>query len=370
MIFINQASDSIFMGLEFLYFLLALVYILSPLRFLLFILYPLAGIKFAFSSLFFFDTRNYEKVYDLADKVSLDPVMDQEGAFVSLLYLFKSANLPLVVLHGVEIIAFLFAAKFLFEAFLPSYQAIVMSLLLGLFATMGEMGLYLLRQLLSTTLVFMAMGFLFREKKGWAFFFLVISFFFHSSSFVYIPLFLTIFTPTRVGKILVILVSYSILFLVAYKSDFGVSVLNMFTGQDSLYTSKYDQYSEMQGVEGWRETALGAPLLSLIVYFVGLNAWKNFHFWRSPYWLYYVFSLVLTGFYLVLGFNKIFWLSSRFNFMSNIFLLTACVLLSLETLSPKEHKPLLMIIFSILLPLSLRNIMMNYDQNVLFRLPF
>ncbi|MGL5033743.1 MAG: EpsG family protein [Microcystaceae cyanobacterium] len=365
----NQLSEVIFFFLEFLYAVLSVIYIFSSVKILLAFIYPLAAFKFGLSSLEFFDTKNYQDTYDFANKLTLEPVMGQEGAFVSLLYIFKSLNLPLFFLHGIEIIAFLLAAKFLFEAFMPSEKAIAVSLILGLFAGMGEIGLYLLRQLLSTAIVFVALGFLFRGKNRWAWLFLAIACVFHSSSFLYIPLFATSFVGNKYGKAALVIALYGGFALFLVNSDLGLSLLESTSGKNSLYTEKYSVYSQFSGKTGWRDGVIGVPSLVMLAYFTGINIWKKAWFWKSPNWMYYYFMAVFTAFYLILEKSKIFWISSRISVISDILILTSCILITIEIIPPKDHKLMFLVVFMLLVPVSMRNILLGYDGNVLFRFP-
>lgn len=366
----NNLSEIIFIFMEFSYLILCLIYIFSPIKLLLIFIYPLAAIKFSLSSTASFDIKNYEKVYDIANGFSFDPVMEQEGAFVSLLYFFKSINFPLFIVHGLEIIGFLLAVKFLFESFLPTEKAIAISFLFGLFSATGEMGTYLLRQLLSTSLVFVALGFLFRDKKIWSWVFFGFSFLFHSSSFAYIPLFVSTLFHGKYTKAFVIVGGYAVLIMLAINTDLGTSAITSLTGEHSVYVTKHNYYTQLANQSGWRDQTIGTFSKVMIAYFVGINIWKKGLFWKSQYWMYYLFTIVITFFYLLLEESRLFWLSSRFNFISDIFILSSCLLITIEIIPERDHKLFITLVSLLLFSVSVLIILVGYDSNVLFKVPF
>jgi hypothetical protein len=102
-------SDVIFIFLEFIYLLFCLFYIFNPLSFVRWFAYTLAGLKFSLSALDSFDMDNYRKVYEVVEGIGFEPVLNQEGAFTSLLYIAKITNISLTLFHILEIILFLYS---------------------------------------------------------------------------------------------------------------------------------------------------------------------------------------------------------------------------------------------------------------------
>ncbi|MEB3174930.1 MAG: EpsG family protein [Cyanobacteriota bacterium] len=362
-------SDVVFIFIEFVYLFLIVLYLFTNLKFLPWIAYGVAGLKFSISAIYSFDMINYQKIYADVKEISLEPFQNIEGGYASLIYIFKSLNLPLGVLHGLEIVGFLLACRFLFKAFLPEDKATVLALCLGFFSTSGELGAYLLRQLLSTSLVFVGLGFIFRGRNLPAFLFYGLSFLFHSSSFIFIPLFIACLFPNKLVKALIFVGGYLVLFIVASNVEISSSALIFFTGKESLYVSKQKEYIQTIGKEGWREFRAGLFSILLFLYFVFLNIRFQGLLWRSSNWIYYTFSVALTVFYLALEQLKLFWLSSRFNFISDILILSSCILMTLEVINPRDQRPFLMAILMGCFCISLLNILVGYDNNILFRLP-
>lgn len=363
-------SDVIFIFLEFTYLLFCLFYIFNPLPFVQWLAYALAGLKFSLSALDSFDMENYRKVYEMVEGIGFEPVMNQEGAFTSLLYIAKITHIPLPLFHAAEIIFFLYSLSFLFEYFVPKDSAIAMSLIFGLQSVPGELTTYLLRQILSTSLIFIGLGFLFRKNNFLAFFFVAISCTFHSSSYVYLPLFLGNLFSKKIIKVLVMVLAYICLFILASNLELSGQVITSLTGETSLYASKNKDYEYYSTVKNFRNFTIGGFSLLLIGYFSAVNIWKKAYFWKSPFWLYYSFTIVMTLFRIVLERAEIFWLSSRFNFISSILLLSSSIILTFEIIPEKEDKFFLALIASLLFGVSIIVILSGHDNNTLYKIPY
>ena len=367
---LQSQSDVIFIFLEFTYLLFCLFYIFNPLPFIQWLAYALAGLKFSLSALDSFYMDNYRKVYEVVEGIGFEPVMNQEGAFTSLLYLAKITHIPLPLFHFAEIIFFLYSLSFLFEYFVPKNTAIAMSLIFGLQSVPGELTTYLLRQILSTSLIFIGIGFLLRKNNFLAFFFAAISCTFHSSSYIYLPLFIGNLFPKKIIKILVMVLGYVSLFILASNLELSGQVINSLTGEASLYASKHKETEYYSTVKNWRSFTIGGFSLLLIGYFTVVNIWKKAYFWKSPFWLYYSFTIIMTLFRIALERAEIFWLSSRFNFISSILLLSSSIILTFEIITEKEDKIFLSLIASLLFGVSIIIILAGYDNNVLYKIPY
>jgi hypothetical protein len=362
-------SDVIFIFLEFTYLLFCLFYIFNPLSIVRWIAYGLAGFKFSMSALDSFDMENYRKVYEVVEGIGFEPVMNQEGAFTSLLYIAKITHIPLPLFHIAEIILFLYSISFLFEYFVPKDTAIAMSLIFGLQSVPGELTTYLLRQILSTSLIFIGIGFLLRKNNFFAFFFAAIACTFHSSSFIYLPLFLANLFSKKIIKVLVMVLGYIFLFILASNLELSGQLINSLTGETSLYASKYQQTEYYSTIKNFRNFTIGGFSLLLIGYFTAINIWKKAYFWKSPFWLYYSFTIVMTLFRIALERAEIFWLSSRFNFISSILLLSSSIILTFEVIPEKEDKIFLALTASLLFGVSIIIILAGYDNNTLYKIP-
>jgi hypothetical protein len=366
----HPQSDIIFIFLEFTYLLFCLFYIFNPLPFIRWFGYSLAGFKFSMSALDSMDMENYRKVYEVVEGIGFEPVMNQEGAFTSLLYIAKITHIPLPLFHMTEIILFLYSLSFLFEYFVPKDTAITISLIFGLQSVPGEISVYLLRQLLSTSLIFIGIGFLLRKNNFLAFLFAAISCTVHSSSYIYFPLFLSNLFSKKIIKILVMVVGYTVFFIFAANLELGGQLIISTMGESSIYAGKHKEYEYYSTIKNWRNFTIGGFSLLLIGYFTAINIWKKAYFWKSPFWLYYSFTIIMTLFRIALERSQIFWLSSRFNFISSILLLSSSIILTFEIIIPeKEDKIFLALIASLLFGVSMIVILSNYDNNTLFRIP-
>ena len=161
---LQASSDVIFIFIEFSFLIFAVLYVFSRSTIFAWVAYGIAAVKYSLSSYYTFDMINYRNAYKSIEQFTLESTNNMESGFVNLLFLMKNLGIPLMVLHGIEIVLYLFAAQYLFSAFLPKNRAIVFSLALAFFSTLGELGTYLMRQLLSMTLVYFSLGLLLRKK--------------------------------------------------------------------------------------------------------------------------------------------------------------------------------------------------------------
>lgn len=362
-------SDVIFIYLEFIYLIFCLFYIFSPLPLIQWFGYGLAGFRFSMAALYSSDMINYQKLYETVEGIGFEPVLGQEGAFASLLYIAKSIHIPLILVHIAEIVFFLYSISFLFEYFVAKDTAIAMSLIFGLQSVPGEMPIYLLRQIISTSLIFIGIGFLLRKNNFLAFFFAAISCTFHSSSYVYFPLFLSSLFPKKIVKVLVMVLGYTLFFIFAYNSNLSGQFITSLTGENSIYAEKHKLYEYYSTVKNWRNFTIGTFSLLLIGYFALINVWQKGYFWKSPYWLYYSFTIIITLFRIALERAEVYWLSSRFNFISSILLLSSSIILTFEFIPEKEDKLFMALISILLFAVSILIILVGYDTNVLYKIP-
>ncbi|MEB3310611.1 MAG: EpsG family protein [Snowella sp.] len=311
----------------------------------------------------------YQIIYDKVSKISLESFMGQEGGFTSLLYITKSLGISLGLFHCLEIVLFLYSISYLFECFVPKNKAIAISLIFGLQPVPGELAIYLLRQILSTSIMLFALGLFFRKKITWAWILAIFSSIFHSSSFFYLPFFLGGLFTKKLTKTLVIFLGYALIFLITYNFDFGRDLVLSTLGEDSLYAEKYEAYEQYAERENWRAFTAGFFSILMILYFVGINVLKKGLFWKSQLWFFYTFTVAITLFRLILERVGVFWLSSRFNFISSIFVLSSNILLTFEIIPEKEDQFFLALISILLFGVSVIIILSGFDRNMLFRIP-
>lgn len=366
----NKLSDVIFLSIEFFYLLLCLLYIFSSLSIVRWVAYFVTGFKFSMAAIYTQDIMAYQTIYDKVDRISLEPFMNQEGGFTSLLYIAKLLHIPLGLFHCLEIVLFLYSISYLFECFVPKDKAIAMSLIFGLQPVPGELAVYLLRQILSTSIMFFALGLFFRRKMVWSWGLAILSSVFHSSSFFYFPFFLSSLFKKKFTKIVVMFLGYGLVFLLAYNFNFGRELVSATLGENSLYAEKYTSYEGYTQLENWRNFTAGFFSLLMIFYFIGINIWKKGLFWKSPLWFFYTFTIAITAFRLILERGGVFWLSSRFNFISSIFVLSSNILLTFEIIPEKEDQVFLTVVSMLLFWVSTIIIFAGFDRNTLFRIPY
>jgi hypothetical protein len=342
-------AETPFILFECLYLFLVLGYIFSRSRIILGLAYGLAGLKYSLSALNTSDIKNYEIVHRIVDRISLEPVNQQEGSFASLLYIGKLLNISVAGVHFLSIIAFLASVAFLFHSFLPKSKAITISLLLGFVPVGGELCLYLLRQLLSTSFVFVGMGFLFRNRPLKALLIGFAGILFHSTAVIYLPLFISGFARGKILKMSIILGSYGFIFWLFSNLELGSDLVINAIGAESLYTAKYEFYTSFSGEKGWRDGgSIGLLTIIMVAYFIAINVWNRLYFLRSPIWLFYFFTFIIVAFQFSLEILKVFWISSRFTFIADLLLLTSNILISIEILPRKYYH---ILIFSIVVAL-------------------
>jgi len=218
-------------------------------------------------------------------------------------------------------------------------------------------------------LIFIGIGFLLRKNNFLAFLFAAVSCTIHSSSYIYFPFFLSNLFSKKIIKILVMVVGYTVFFIFAANLELSGQLITSIAGENSIYAAKHKDSEYFSTLKNWRNFTIGGFSLLLIGYFTAINIWKKAYFWKSPFWLYYSFTIIMTLFRIALERAEIFWLSSRFNFISSILLLSSSIILTFEIIPEKEDKFFLALIASLLFGVSMIVILSNYDNNTLFRIP-
>jgi hypothetical protein len=364
-----------FIIFEFVYLCFVLIFIFTNIKVFSYCAYLLAGIKYSIAALNSNDVLTYESIYNTVTSPSLSSQYGMEGGFISLLYIANQINIPLTVLHALFIIFFLFSVNFLLNTLLNNKNAASsLVLIFGFFSAGGELCSYLLRQLLSSSFVFISISLLLRNRKYLAWIIFIFSFLFHSSSIFYIPIFIAMLFSKISTRILILGISYLLMLLVILNPQLS-SALILLGGDDSLYYSKFESYSSK--VDGFREEGFGILTLSLLIYFFGLMLLNFKSILNSTYiqdkfneYFCYYFTSLITILYLFLNVSRVFWLSSRLNFISNIFLLISSLLLTFKVLG-FTYKNFITALLSILLFMaSSMFIINNYIENGLYVLPF
>lgn len=374
-------SDILFILLEFLYLVVFLVFEFTNLKLLVGIGYFLAGFKYSISALSSSDMLAYNEVYNTITKFGAESAYRQqgntmEGSFLNLLYIAKLFHIPLIVFHLLEVVIFLLSVNFLCQAFVSKHKATRIALLFGFFPVGGELCFYLLRQLLSTSLVFTSIGFLFREKPIKSLFIFCFSILFHSSAIIYTPLFVAKLIKNNMLKILLIFFVYGICIYLISNIELGGQLITSLTGETSIYYSKYQSNTsqintleEYSQVEGQRGADIGVITAIMLLYFALVGTWKINIIKKSKLWLFYSFTFMFTGFYVVLNGLNIFWIASRINFISDMLLFTSNILLGMEPFYKYNDRLIFSTLAIALFWLSSIVIIRSYEMNgILFRI--
>jgi EpsG family len=328
-------SYTLFILLEFAYLVLFFIYEFTNLKLVVVLAYVLAGFKYSISALQAGDMLAYKEVYNSIGQFNAESFYRQEGytmeeSFLNLLYIAKLLHIPLIIFHFLEIVVFLLSINFLCQAFVPKYQATKITLLFGFFPVGGELCFYLLRQLLSTALVFTSMGFLFRDKPIKALCVFASSLLFHSSAIIYTPLFIAKLIKNNLLKILLLSFIYGIYIYMISNIELGGQLLTSLTGDTSIYYTKYQLNTEYTQVDAQRGSDIGVITAIMLFYFVLIGIWKINIIKKSKLWLYYSFTFIFTGFYIILNELNVSWIASRINFISDILLFTSNMFLTIE----------------------------------------
>jgi hypothetical protein len=369
------SDPAYFIIFEFIYLCLILLFIFTNVKIFSYCAYFLAAVKFPISSLNSIDIFNYTSVYNDAESSSFFSHNSMEIGFLSLIYIAHNLNISLALVHGLLIIFFLFSINYLLSTFLNN-EKIVNSIVLifGFYSAGGELCSYLLRQLISTSLVFIGIGLLLRKRKYLSWFIYSFSFLFHSSSIFYIPIFIALLFSKAYIRILILILGYSLMSLTLLIPQFTSAII-LLGGDSSLYYSKFESYTSKE--EGFKEEGFGILTLGLLVYFFSVLTLRLKSIINSDYilnrfnqYFCYCFTVLITLLYLILNLSRVFWLSSRIYFISNFFLLISSIFLTFEILGFNYRKYITSFIAIILFISSSIFIINNYIVNDIYKLPF
>jgi hypothetical protein len=349
-------SHSFFVLLETLHLTLVVLITLVRNNVIFWVAICLTALKFSVSSLQSPDILIYNKVYDQVDKLYgiFEAYEGQEGMFVNLLYLARQLNVSLIALHFFEIILLFMSANFMLNALLPKHQAKIFTLFFGFIAVGGELCLYLLRQLLATSIIFFGIGFVFREKPLKALPFFLGSVIIHTTSIFYFPMFISAFISNqlslerrRITQLIVMAGLYTLLILPVYDAAFGISMLSSFVAQASLFYLKFDYYAnKIDNTDLGRDTSLGLISTMLLGFFISFFVirFKAILQGNIQKYYFYVFTLFFSGFYIILERLSIYWISSRVNFIAKMLLYLASMLLIHDIFSKNKFRVLIIIV--------------------------
>lgn len=355
-----------FISIELIYLIVFLLFIFTKINLFNWLAFVIAGIKYSVSALDSIDIITYNQVYNTITKTGVD-THGMESGFLALLYISKQIYLPVTLIHLLSIIFFLLSINFLLSAFVSKQTASIVALYFGFFAAGGELCSYLIRQLLSTSTVFVSIGFLIRQKKKIAFALFFPSFLFHSSPIFFIPVFVTSFLNTKKAKIIAITLMIVLITVAVSNFELGAFLILKLGGENSLYYSKYKYYNSFEGFRN--ENRSGIFALIMLIYFLSTFIFNFVKSRKSDKKLLYICTIIITMFSFYLEFIlQVYWLSTRISFISRLLIFTSNIFLTTEII---RNKKLVMSGIAIVVFIaSCVSIVNGYQANGIYRLPY
>jgi hypothetical protein len=288
-----------------------------------------------------------------------------EVGYLNLLYIMKSANISLQGIHFLQIIIYLCSLEYFFKSLeISPKRSTLMTLALGFVVTGGEQCLYLLRQLLATSFFFVGWGLALRKRLHLGIIITLSGILFHSSSLFYVLIIFAFASKKKWLQISASLVSLASIFLVVVNPDLVFRIL-AFIPYSELISTRYETYESL-GIADLRNDLMGtfsfsflmAILLMLCLNFKSVIKYEHFSV--------IVFTLMFTVLRIVLESNKIFWLSSRINFVNDSLLVIVTFLTANKFLSQNKLMIILLGMSFIIFIQSLRMITVFHSNNNLF----
>jgi EpsG family len=354
-----------FMFLELVYLVIAICSTLFESKLIIWAGYILAGAKYSISALTSIDIITYNSFYEgLGSNVEADTSSGMEIGFIALLHLAKSLNLPIALVHSSLVVFFLFATNRFFCYFLPKNEANLLTLMFGFFPLGGELCIYLLRQLASTSLVILGLSFLLEKRKIFGLLVFTGSLFFHVSSVIYTPFFLVGFIEKKSLKIVGLVVFYLLIILFFFiPPDLLMSTLST-SASDSSYIEKYDKYTT--NFDERTEGSVGAFNMIIIGYFIWCLR-KAYKYAESNQILNYCYSSILiTITYLVCELNHVIWMSSRIKFISTMLLVSSSIILTTKFVFKNQTKASFLWIMALMFLFSIYFVQLGHNQHNLY----
>lgn len=259
-----EISLYFFIFLESIQLILVLSSLFSKSNIIVWSGYILAGFKFSIASVLSIDMITYNIFYNQLGNIDADTSSGMEIGFVYLLYLAKSINLPMGVIHFSLVVFFLFTVNNFFTYLLPKREANTMTLVFGLFPVGGELCIYLLRQLASTSIVILGVTLSLRGKKIIGFIVYLMSLTFHISSIIYMPFVIIGFVKKKSLKVIVLVALYALIVSFFFlPPDIFIGATSGVDG-GSDYTSKYEKYTT--SFDDRSDTTIGLFTISTVAY--------------------------------------------------------------------------------------------------------
>jgi hypothetical protein len=365
----------LFIFLEFVQLILILTSLFIRSKFNTFILWSgclLAGIKFSISAFLSIDIITYEAFYkQLGNSLEYDISTGMEIGFVSLLYLAKALHLPLIFVHVSLVIFFLVAVNNFFSYLLPKEEANTLTLIFCLIPMGGELCIYLLRQLASTSFVVLALSIALKSKNiagriGGLITFLL-SLLFHVSSFIYFPFFLATFIKKRSLKVLLIVVCYVLIIGFFFlPSEVFLSSTEDMGGEN--YTDKYKNYSK--GFDDRNDATIGGFNIAIVAYLLWCMTTRFNQIKDSKIFSFACSSLLIFVTYLITELNGALWMSSRIKFLASAIVLSSDMILTTNFIIKSQVKLYFSLMICLLFGFSIFYITKAHAINSLFRIQF
>ena len=365
----------LFIFLEFVQLILILASLFIRTKFNTFILWSgclLAGIKFSSSAFLSIDIITYEAFYkQLGVSLESDTSTGMEIGFVSLLYLAKALHLPLIFVHVSLVIFFLVAVNNFFSYLLSKEEANTLTLVFCLIPMGGELCIYLLRQLASTSFVILAVSISLKSKNiagriGGSIAFLL-SLLFHVSSFIYFPFVLATFIKKRSYKYLFIGVCYALIIGFFFlPSEIFLSSTEDMGGED--YTSKYKNYSKGEGIR--EDATIGGFNIVIVAYLLWCITTRFNQMKDSKIFSFACASLLIFVTYLIAELSGTLWLSGRIKFLASAIVLASDIILTNNFIIKSHVKLYFSLMICLLFGFSIFYITKAHAINDLFKIQF
>jgi hypothetical protein len=357
-----------FICIELIYLLIFLLFNFTNSKLFYWLACIIAGIKYSIAALDSIDIITYNKVYDSITQngIKVHDTYGIEGGYLTLLYVAKQIYTPVSIIHLITIFIVLLSINYLLDKFIPKKTASRITLFFGFFAVGGELFSYLLRQLLSSGIVFFSIGLLLKNKNKKAFTMFLSSFVFHSIPIFFTPIFISSFFKTKKTKIII---GFLILFCasaIISNTEVGSFFTSSLTGESSVYSAKYLSYSNTEGFREANRTGIFA--FTMLIYFIFILSFKLKKNLTSYLSIFYFCTIYATLFSFYIEFIGAFWLSTRISFISRMLIFVSNIILTINLV--KNSKLVITAIAIFVFIGSCLTIFKGYHSNGIYRLPF
>ena len=289
-----------FICIELIYLLVFLLFNFTNSKLFYWLAYIIAGIKYSIAALNSIDIITYNKVYDSITQngIKAHDTHGMEGGYLTLLYIAKQIYISVSIIHFITIFIVLLSINYLLDKFIPQKTGSRITLFFGFFAAGGELFSYLLRQLLSSSIVFFSIGLLLKNKNKKAFTMFLSSFIFHSIPIFFTPIFISSFFKTKRLKIIVGFLMLLCVSVIISNTEVGSLLISSLTGESSVYSAKYLSYSSKEGFREANRTGMFAFLmLGYFIFILLFKFKKNLKNYLSILYLCTIFATLFSFYF-------------------------------------------------------------------------